>query len=32
MLFKTTNTVLRQLIFRRNEWLSDTIVAALTHA
>jgi 2-polyprenyl-3-methyl-5-hydroxy-6-metoxy-1,4-benzoquinol methylase len=32
LLFKITNTVLRQVIFRRNEWLSDTIVAVLTHA
>jgi 2-polyprenyl-3-methyl-5-hydroxy-6-metoxy-1,4-benzoquinol methylase len=32
MLFKTTNTVLRKLIFPRTKWLSDTIVAVLTHA
>jgi 2-polyprenyl-3-methyl-5-hydroxy-6-metoxy-1,4-benzoquinol methylase len=32
VLFKTTDTMLRGVIFRRNEWLSDTIVAVLTHA
>jgi 2-polyprenyl-3-methyl-5-hydroxy-6-metoxy-1,4-benzoquinol methylase len=32
ILFKTTNTLLRRVIFRRNEWLSDTIVAVLSHA
>ncbi|PYV70214.1 MAG: hypothetical protein DMG97_19815 [Acidobacteria bacterium] len=32
MLFKTTNTILRRVIFRRNEWLADTIVVVLTHA
>jgi 2-polyprenyl-3-methyl-5-hydroxy-6-metoxy-1,4-benzoquinol methylase len=32
MLLKTTDTMLRRVIFRRNEWLSDTIVAVLTHA
>jgi 2-polyprenyl-3-methyl-5-hydroxy-6-metoxy-1,4-benzoquinol methylase len=32
VLFKATDAVLRRVIFRRNEWLSDTIVAVLTHA
>ena len=32
MLFKTTNTILRRVIFRRNEWLADTIVVVLSHA
>lgn len=32
VLFKTTDAMLRRVIFRRNEWLSDTIVAVLTHA
>jgi 2-polyprenyl-3-methyl-5-hydroxy-6-metoxy-1,4-benzoquinol methylase len=32
VLFKTTDAMLRKVIFRRNEWLSDTIVAVLTHA
>lgn len=30
--FKTTDSLLRRVIFRRNEWLSDTIVAVLSHA
>lgn len=30
-LFKTTDAMLRRIVFRRNEWLSDTIVAVLTH-
>jgi 2-polyprenyl-3-methyl-5-hydroxy-6-metoxy-1,4-benzoquinol methylase len=32
MAFKTTDSLLRRVIFRRNEWLSDTIVAVLSHA
>ena len=32
VLFKTTDAMLRRVIFRRNEWLADTIVAVLTHA
>jgi 2-polyprenyl-3-methyl-5-hydroxy-6-metoxy-1,4-benzoquinol methylase len=32
MAFKTTDSLLRRVIFRRNRWLSDTIVAVLSHA
>ena len=32
VLFKTMDAMLRRVIFRRSEWLADTIVAVLTHA
>jgi 2-polyprenyl-3-methyl-5-hydroxy-6-metoxy-1,4-benzoquinol methylase len=31
-LFKGTDALLRRVVFRRKEWLADTIVAVLTHA
>jgi 2-polyprenyl-3-methyl-5-hydroxy-6-metoxy-1,4-benzoquinol methylase len=32
VLFKGTDILLRRVVFRRKEWLADTIVAVLTHA
>lgn len=32
VLFNSSDVVLRRVVFRRNEWLADTIVAVLAHA